>query len=99
MDLPTNVCSASQLVNAAMLTKPGTFKWSPILDGMLSVVVILDGSPLKEYATPANLQLIFYRESDSQTLVRTAQLPAFGQLRLNTATDSQLVNFLQEARG
>ncbi len=99
MDLPTNVCFNSQLANAALLTKPGTFKWSPLLDGANSVVVILNGAPVKEYAQSAALQLTFYRESDQQTLVRTAQLPAFGQLRVETATDAELSDFLQQQPG
>ena len=94
MNLPTNVCFNSQIANAKVLTKPGTFKWSPILDGDHSVVVILNGSALKEYATPANLRLTFYREADDQTLDRAAFLPAFGQLRIETARDIELRDFL-----
>ncbi|WP_162549848.1 hypothetical protein [Hymenobacter nivis] len=94
MNLPTNVCFNSQIANAKVLTKPGTFKWSPILDGDHSVVVILNGSAVKEYATPAHLQLSFYREADNQTLLREAQLPPFGQLRLDPKADTELREFL-----
>ena len=94
MNLPTNVCFNSQIANAKVLTKPGTFKWSPILNGEHSVVVILNGSPIKEYLTPANLQLTFYREADNQTLTRRAQLPPFGQLRLDTSAEPDLVDFM-----
>ena len=94
LNLPTNVCFNSQIANANVLTKPGTFKWSPVLDGAHSVVVILNGSALKQYATPANLRLTFYREADGETLHRTATLPAFGQLRLETDRDADLRDFL-----
>lgn len=99
MDLPTNVCFNSQLANAKVLTKPGTFKWSPILDGDHSVVVILNGAPVKDYATPANLQLTFYREADGLTLTRPAQLPPFGQLRLDVQADAELADFLRNEPG
>lgn len=94
MNLPTNVCFNSQVANAKLLTKPGTFKWSPILDGEHSVVVILNGSPVKEYATPANLKLTFYREADSQILSREAQIAPFGQFRIDMNTDQELAAFL-----
>lgn len=99
MNLPTNVCFNSQIANAKVLSKPGTFKWSPILDGEHSVVVILNGGPLREYTRPAHLQLSFYREADNQTLTRTADLPAFGQLRLSPDTDAELREFLQDQPG
>ncbi len=99
MNLPTNVCFNSQIANAKLLTKPGTFKWSPILDGEHSLVVILNGGPLKDYARPAHLQLTFYREADNQTLTREADLPAFGQLRVDAALDAELRRFLADAPG
>jgi hypothetical protein len=99
MDLPTNVCFNSQIANAKVLTKPGTFKWSPILDGDHSVVVILNGSPVKEYATSANLNLTFYREADNQTLTREARLAPFAQMRVETNHDAELREFLQEQPG
>lgn len=95
IDLPTNVCFNSQIANAKVLTKPGTFKWSPLLDGEHSVVVILNGAAVKEYATPAHLTLTFYRESDNQVLEREARLPAFGQLRLAPSQDPELRDFMQ----
>ncbi|SDY39620.1 hypothetical protein [Hymenobacter psychrophilus] len=99
MNLPTNVCFNSQLANANLLTKPGTFKWSPILDGAHSVVVVLNGSAVKAYARTATLRLTFYREADQQTLSREAILPPFGQLRLAVATDTELREFLQAQPG
>lgn len=94
VDLPTNVCFNSQIANAKVLTKPGTFKWSPVLDGDHSVVVILNGAAVKQYATPAHLRLTFYREADSQLLEREAQLLPFGQLRLEINDDPVLREFL-----
>lgn len=99
MNLPTNVCFNSQIANAKVLTKPGTFKWSPVLDGENSVVVILNGSPVKDYATPANLRLTFYREADNETLERDAHLPPFGQLRIEMNGDAELREFLSGEPG
>lgn len=99
LDLPTNICFNSELGNPAVLKKPRTFKWSPILNHGRSVVVVTNSSTRRVHDTPALLQLAFFRERDDLSLERTVMLPPFGQLRLDIQRDAELKDFLGDETG
>ena len=92
-NLPTNICFGSQISNAKLIQKKGTFKWFPLLNQGQSVAVIENSSFLKEYQKEANLTFTFYR-SDENTITRNHRLVANGQMRLSV--DEELRKFASE---
>lgn len=98
-DLPTNVCFNSKIANPAMLRKPETFRWLPILNHAKSVAVINNSSSVKSGFREANIELAVYREADQETIHRKLTIPENGQVRIALAEDDEIRNFLGQDTG
>ena len=94
LDLPTNICFNSELGNANVVGKKGTFKWCPVLNHTRSIVAITNPSGLREYDRSAVVRMGFYREDDDASVERTVTLPPFGQHRVELPEDRELTEFL-----
>ena len=76
LDLPTNICFNSELGNANVVGKKGTFKWCPVLNHTRSIVAITNPSGLREYDRSAVVRMGFYREDDDASVERTEHIVA-----------------------
>ena len=100
IDLPTNICFAAEVVNPKLLDKPGTFKWAPILNCDQSLIVITNGSNLKQYDREGHCLIEFYREIDTKKITRNITLPPFGQIHIDIKKDTEeLQDFFGEQTG
>ena len=97
--LPCNICFNAQPGDPQVEAKTRAFRWAPFLNNGSSVVVLSNFSPLKEYDKPAEVEVKFFREADSEIIERRLTLPPFGQLRINAAEDVELKNFFQGRPG
>lgn len=98
--MPCNICTNLQPFNPLLETKPSTFRWSPILaDQPKATVWFMNSSPAIHYSKTAELTITFFRESDSQTIIRTLTLSPHGFHILELASDQELVSFFQHKVG
>lgn len=97
--LPCNICFSVGPGNPALEKKPGTFKWSPIVNLGTSVLVFENSSNKKVYTRSANIDVKVFRENDQKFIERTYTLPPFGDLRINIKDDDELRTFLGESSG
>lgn len=95
-DLPTNICFGSEVSNIRLLKKKGAFKWMPLLNHGDSLAIIENSSFVKNYNTPANLELNFYSKS-GKALTRKAQLQAHSQMRITV--DGELKELFEDKSG
>ena len=58
-DVPSNICFNAHVPNLKVLTKPGTFKWAPLLNKYDSNITISNTSNLKSQNKKANVTLNF----------------------------------------
>ena len=70
INLPTNICFNSHLSNEKLLSKPGTFKWFPIINHNKFVAFIYNCSFEKLYERKANCLISIYKETSSKPLTR-----------------------------
>jgi hypothetical protein len=99
VSLPSNICFAPLLGNPNILKKAGTFRWAPFLNIGNSEIVLTNSSSLKEYTTPANVNLTFHREEDTKTITRKISIPANAIKAINIAEDEELKTFFNEKSG
>jgi hypothetical protein len=93
--LPCNICTNVHLYNRDWENKTRSFKWAPILNGSLQAHSwIMNSSPACDYQQLAQLEITFYREQDTATLVRHSVLPAHGSLLIDPSSDRELAEFL-----
>jgi len=98
--MPCNICTNLQPFNPSIDTKPTTFRWSPVLANQPKATLwFMNSSPATDYTKEAELTVTFFRESDSQTIVRNLTLPPHGFHILEVASDKDLVNFFQNQVG
>lgn len=95
-DLPTNICFASEVSNLNVLKKRGTFKWMPLLNHGHSLAIIENSSFVKNYNTPANLEISFYSKK-GRSLNRKIKLQAHSQIRITL--DEELKDLFEDYSG
>ncbi len=99
LTLPSNICFAPQIGNPNVAQKAGTFRWAPLVNVGNSMLIVTNGSPLKQYDRPANLVMKFFRGADETFLQRTATIPPNGQFRIDLQADPELSDFLEGRTG
>lgn len=82
LDIPTNICFASQISNLSILKKKGTFKWFPLIGSSNSMAIIQNASFLKKYSKPANIRLNYYSKDKDISLVEERVLAPFEQVKI-----------------
>lgn len=98
--LPCNVCTNLHPFNPSMERKPSCFRWGPVLaDQGKGSVWVMNSSPSVDYQRGATVNMVFYREEDTQTLSRQYHLPAHGFFRLSPQEDTELEAFLGQKVG
>ncbi|KAF3363365.1 Uncharacterized protein PHSC3_000053 [Chlamydiales bacterium STE3] len=93
--LPCNICTNLQPYNPALKTKTQSFKWGPLLSDMPgSSVWIMNSQPKIDYQDKATIALTFYREQDTQTLLKEIVLVPEGFAIIDPDNDPELQAFL-----
>ena len=67
-DVPSNICFNAHVPNLKVLTKPGTFKWAPLLNKYDSNITISNTSNLKSQNKKANVTLNFWNEINNKCI-------------------------------
>ena len=96
-DIPTNICFASSVSNKNILSKPGTFKWMPILNHNKSTMIIQNSSFIKNYSRSAKIEIHIYSCNNDETIIKEFNIPANGQVRINN--DEEIKNHLKNKSG
>jgi hypothetical protein len=105
-DLGCNICCNLAPFHGPAPATPPTFtdktrpfRWLPILNHGRSVVVIANVSGEKAYRRSAHVRVSLYREGHEAPLEWEVSLPPFGQVRIDTGVDAQIVRFLDGRSG
>ena len=83
LDIPTNICFASQISNLSILKKRGTFKWFPLIESSNSRAIIQNASFLKNYSKTASIRLNYYSKDKEISLVEEKVLAPFEQIEIS----------------
>lgn len=94
--LPCNICFNAHVGNPAIITKPGSFHWAPILKNK-PLISIGNFSTQKNYEQNASLEIKFFREHDSEYICREENLEPNAELRFSI--DEEIKNFLGKEHG
>jgi hypothetical protein len=98
--MPCNICTNLQPFNPSLENKPTTFRWGPVLaERHRSTLWIMNSSPHVVYKREAEVNLTFYRESDTMTIKRTIQIPPHGFNTIHTEEDVELTEFFKASIG
>lgn len=93
---PCNICTNLQPFNPSIENKPSSFRWSPVLaDQPKATIWLMNSSPATDYKRTAEMTLTFFRESDTQTVVRTLTIPPNGFTVIRVHEDPELEKFFQ----
>jgi len=98
-DIPTNICFNAKVANPKILSKPGTFKWAPILNTAESIVIVDNASFEKNYDRTADVAISFWREEDNTSITRNFTLQPFGQYRFDLKDDKEIQEFIDGGTG
>lgn len=79
LDIPTNICFASNPPNKTILKKTGTFKWFPLIGKSNSIGIIDNASFVKNYDKVAECLITFYSKDDGLTLNKKVSIEPYGQ--------------------
>lgn len=97
---PCNICANLQPFNPALEAKPMSFRWSPILaDQPGSSFWMMNSSPAVDYKQSAEINLTFYRKSDTETVKRTLTLGPQCFFAVSADQDFELKAFFQGSAG
>lgn len=92
-DMPTNICFASSVSNEKLISKPGTFKWLPLLNSGDSMGVIENSSFVKDYQQKADVEVKYYKKDNPMPLTRNYTIEPNGQVRLEL--DEEIKTFAE----
>jgi hypothetical protein len=98
--MPCNICTNLQPFNPPLETKPKSFRWAPILaDQPQAMLWIMNSSPHVKYERETEVELTFFRESDTSTLTRRLKLPPHGFCQIHLPEDKELDTFFEKQVG
>ncbi len=98
-DIPSNICFNAHVPNEKVLTKPGTFKWAPIINKFDSVVAISNTSNLRTKYKNANIILKFWNELNSKCIEKKIQIKDNGSYWFDLKKNNQIKKFLRKKTG
>jgi hypothetical protein len=83
-----------EVFNPQLELKKRSFHWAPVLaDQEESVVWLVNGTAKINYQNPADVQLTFYRERDTETLIRQIEVAPNGVACIRLSQDDELLAF------
>ncbi|MCD9023670.1 hypothetical protein [Cohnella silvisoli] len=92
--LTCNICKTMDVFNPTLEHKKSSFHWAPVIaDQEDGIVWIMNSSPKNPYVRSASINLTFYREQDTETIVRQLFLMPNGTYCLRLSEDLQLQAF------
>lgn len=98
--LPCNICTNLQPFNPSLETKPRAFRWSPVLTNEEHPSLwILNSSPAVDYQRESEVEVTFFREKDTETIIRKIKLPPNGFIAIRPNDDAELRNFYNKTIG
>ncbi|BBI31774.1 hypothetical protein [Cohnella abietis] len=93
--LSCNICKSMDVFNPALEQKRSSFHWAPIITDQLdSLIWIMNSSPMNPYTRSASITLTFYREQDTETIIRELMLAPNGSYCIRLSEHPELRNFL-----
>lgn len=92
--LPCNICFNAKVPNPNREEKSGSFHWAPLFSHDSSIITISNSSPKKDYIQNANVEINFFREQDTSSILKKIKLSPFSEIRISN-NESDLKNFLQ----
>ena len=98
-DVPSNICFNAHVPNSKVLTKPGTFKWAPILNKHNSYFIISNTSNLKNKNKKANVVLNFWNELDNKFLRKKMLIKNNGSYWFDLNKNKKIQKFLKNKTG
>ena len=98
-DIPTNICFNAHVPNEKILTKPGTFKWCPILNKFNSTVVISNTSNLKTKFRKAVIKMNFWNEFNNHKIQKKIVLNDNGVYLFDLKKNNKIKEFLKKGTG
>jgi hypothetical protein len=98
-DVPTNICFTVKVSNDKLLSKPATFKWSPIINHKNSVIIFTNSSFVKNYNRTASLELKFWSKVSNQPLIRTYEIAPYGLITIDMSKENEVKEFLNDEPG
>jgi len=91
--LPCNICFNTRMGNPLLEKKPGSFHWAPLFNERNTVITLGNFSTQKNYQRNANLELIFYRIEDDNSLNKKISLAPNTEIRFSV-DDFEINKFL-----
>ena len=98
-DVPSNICFNAHVPNEKILTKPGTFKWAPLLNKFDSLLAITNTSNLKSNNKKANMTLSFWNEFNSKKIQKKITLNNNGSYWFDLNKHKKIKKFFKKSTG
>ena len=98
-DIPSNICFNAHVPNEKILTKPGTFKWGPLLNKFQSMFAISNTSNLLKKNKEANILLKFWNEKNKNCLKKKIKINDNGSYWFNLNKETKIKRFLGKKTG
>ena len=98
-DVPSNICFNAHVPNKKILTKPGTFKWAPILNKYESNFTVTNTSNLRIKNKKANIILNFWNEKNNKSIEKKITIEDNGSYWFNLNRQYKIKKFLKNATG
>lgn len=98
-DVPSNICFNAHVPNLKVLTKPGTFKWAPLLNKYDSNITISNTSNLKSQNKKANVTLNFWNEINNKCIKKKLVINNNGSYWFDLNKNKKIKNFLKNKTG
>ena len=98
-DVPSNICFNAHVPNIKVLSKPGTFKWAPLLNKYNSLFTITNTSNLKIKNKKANIILNFWNENNNKCLKKKIIIKDNGSYWFDLNKQEKIKKFLMNKTG
>lgn len=98
-DVPSNICFNAHVPNVKILSKPGTFKWAPLLNRYNSFFTITNTSNLKIKNKKANVILNFWNENNRKFLEKKIIINDNGSYWFDLNKQKEVKKFLKNKTG
>lgn len=98
-DIPSNICFNAHVPNKKILSKPGTFKWGPLLNKFESIIAITNTSNLKNKNNKARINLCFWNEFNDKKIQKKIIINNNGTYWFYLKKNQKIKKFLRRKTG
>lgn len=98
-DIPSNICFNAHVPNLKVLSKPGTFKWAPMLNKYESNFTVSNTSNLKNQNKKANVTLNFWNEINNKCIKKKLVINNNGSYWFDLNKNKKIKKFLKNRTG